>query len=236
MPRQHRAWAVAAGLALTLALPLIAQDKPRYAGPVEKGYLLPNGWTVTPAGEQVAINDFPLNILALEDGKHALVSTNGFNDHELNLVDLESKTVIAKAGVRQSWFGLAHDPKSGQIWWAGGGARTIHGFKLDGGKLTQTTASETTNAAKEQAPQKQATAKVKTQAKRATGPASFAGGLTLDAARNVLYSLDVDAGTLTASNLDGKDKEPGDRSGRPTLRRRGRSQRLSCVCLELGWA
>ena len=128
---KRRSWAVGLGLAMTLAVTLIAQDKPRYVGPTEKGFLLPNGWTISPAGEQVVLTDLPLNILPLADGKHALVAASGFNDHDLSLIDLTSKTVVSKANVRQSWFGLAHDPKSKAIWWAGGGAKRIHEFQLD---------------------------------------------------------------------------------------------------------
>ena len=75
-------------MAATLALPLLAQEKPRTAGPVEGGFLLPNGWTITPAGEQVSLPDLPLNILPLADGKHALVASSGYNDHDLSLIDL----------------------------------------------------------------------------------------------------------------------------------------------------
>ena len=37
--------------------------KPRYPGPVPGGYLLPNGWTITPTGRQVELSDLPLNII-----------------------------------------------------------------------------------------------------------------------------------------------------------------------------
>ena len=122
MPHASRLLAAALTVAATLALPLLAQEKPRTAGPVEGGFLLPNGWTITPAGEQVVLTDLPLNILPLADGRHALVASNGYNDHELSLVDLAEKEVVARQNVRQSWFGLAHDPATDRLWWAGGGS------------------------------------------------------------------------------------------------------------------
>jgi hypothetical protein len=69
---------------------LAAQDKPRFAGPTAQGFLLPNGWTISPVGKQVTLTDLPLNILPLADGRHALVATSGFNKHELSLVDLSA--------------------------------------------------------------------------------------------------------------------------------------------------
>src|SRR5207249_7859888 len=56
-------------LSAMLALPLFAQDATRYAGPTDKGFLLPNGWTLSPAGDQVTLTDLPLNIIATPDRK-----------------------------------------------------------------------------------------------------------------------------------------------------------------------
>ena len=53
--------------------------------------MLPNGWTVSPAGEQVVLKDLPLNIVPLADNRQALVATSGYNAHELTLVDLKRK-------------------------------------------------------------------------------------------------------------------------------------------------
>ena len=90
-----------------------AADEPRFAGPTKDGaFLLPNGWTLTPAGRHTVLTDLPLNIIPLADKKHALVGTGGFNRHELSLIDLETGKVAATADVRQSWFGLAHRPQA----------------------------------------------------------------------------------------------------------------------------
>ena len=92
---------------LTSIAVLRAQEAPRYAGATRTGFLLPNGWTVTPVGEQVPVADLPLNILPLPDSRHVLVATSGYNAHELSLIDLEKKAVVDRQTVRESWFGLA---------------------------------------------------------------------------------------------------------------------------------
>ncbi|WP_422928379.1 bifunctional YncE family protein/alkaline phosphatase family protein [Singulisphaera sp. PoT] len=194
--------AIVVAMAATLSLPLLAQqepaadkpapaEKPKTAGPVEGGYLLPNGWTISPAGSQVILPDLPLNILPLADGKHALVASNGYNDHDLALVDLESKKVAAKENVRESWFGLAHDPETSRLWWAGGGTGIRHTFELKGTELKRVGPKEpdTTTLTKKQ---------------KAAEPKHFQGGITFDPATKVLYSLDVEAGTLTAIDTTGK--------------------------------
>src|SRR4051794_24026942 len=81
---------------MTLASPkpLGAQEPPRYAGPTAQGFLLPNGWTITPAGTHIPLTDLPLNILPLAGGRHALVATSGYNAHELSVVDLAGRKVV----------------------------------------------------------------------------------------------------------------------------------------------
>ena len=65
-------------LILALAAPALAQElKPRFAGPTQGGFLLPNGWMLTPAGRQVAITDMPLNIVATPESDLAIVATDG---------------------------------------------------------------------------------------------------------------------------------------------------------------
>ena len=62
---------------LLLPTVVLADDRPRLPGPTDRGFLLPNGWTVTPAGRQVTLTDLPLNLVPLADGKHALAATSG---------------------------------------------------------------------------------------------------------------------------------------------------------------
>ena len=114
--------------------------KPSYPGPVPGGYLLPNGWTVTPVGKQVELSDLPLNIIV--DGDKAFVATSGFNRHALSVVDLQTAKVTDEATVRQSWYGLARDAATGRIWWAGGGHGQLHAFNLKDGKLNQSSPKE----------------------------------------------------------------------------------------------
>jgi YVTN family beta-propeller protein len=195
MPRSYRIPALAAltVAAAVLARDLPAQDKPRYAGSTEEGFLLPNGWTVSPAGDQVITTDMVLDIKLTPDGKHALVASSGYNDHDLIIIDLASKQVVDKETVRQSWFGLALDPEAGKVWWSGGGGDRIHAFDLKGHELTRTSPSDMPAEVKKDQPN--------------PNPNHFKAGLAFDPASRTLYSLDIDASTLTAIDVDGKKPE-----------------------------
>ena len=50
-----------------IALPAMAADKPIFPGPNKDGFLLPNGWTLSPAGNHVITSDLPLNIIPLNE-------------------------------------------------------------------------------------------------------------------------------------------------------------------------
>src|SRR3954452_15304679 len=128
MPRQLSVLILAAVFSASPSLP--AQEAPRHAGPSKAGFVLPNGWVVSPAGEQVKVPDLPLNILPLPDGRHALVATSGYNAHELALVNLESKTVVARQAIRETWFGLAAPPDLARIWWGVCGGNVVHRLRL----------------------------------------------------------------------------------------------------------
>jgi YVTN family beta-propeller protein len=186
----HRLNAIAGMTLLTVALLhcgglATAQEAPRYAGATESGFLLPNGWTLKPAGEHVVVADLPLNIIPLPGSRLALAATSGYNNHELSLIDLPSRKVIDHQTVRQSWFGLAIAPGADRIWWSGGGANLVHAFRLAEGRLSRVSAPEPAT-------------------KTVTSPRSshFQGGLAVDPQRKRLYALDVDRGTISALDLE----------------------------------
>ena len=103
----------------------------------EAGVLLPNGWRLTPAGQQVLLTDLPLNIGFTADGQHAIVATSGYNAHELALVELATGKKLAVETVKQSWFGLAQDPQTNRIWWSAGGEGRLHALRWVDGKFHQ---------------------------------------------------------------------------------------------------
>src|SRR4051794_18596885 len=113
-------------LVALLASPAFAEDpkpaaKPQFPGPTATGFLLPNGWHLTPAGRHVETSDLLLNIHPLKDGKHTVVATDGFNQHHVYLIDFVEGKVVADGTARQSWYGLAVSKGEDKVWWSGGG-------------------------------------------------------------------------------------------------------------------
>ena len=178
--------------------PALQSEPNRSAGPVEGGYLLPNGWTITPAGRQVTIGDLPLNILPLADGRYALAGTCGFNTHELNVIDLEKGQVVERARVRQSWFGLAYRPADRVVWWAGGGSGLIHSYRFD----PETAKLERINDPEPILNDLTRAAAPKLAAPADPNAARFRTGLVLSRDGRTLYALDINEGRLDALDAD----------------------------------
>ena len=118
------------------------EKKPTIPGPTKDGFLLPNGWHISPAGRQIKMNDLVLNIHCLKDGKHALATCDGFNEHYLGVFDLESGSIVSKETAYQSWFGLAVSERQNQVWWSGGGAGFPHAFDFKDLQLKRTSEPE----------------------------------------------------------------------------------------------
>ncbi|HEX4591614.1 MAG TPA: beta-propeller fold lactonase family protein [Gemmataceae bacterium] len=187
---------------ILLGMPAIADDRPTTAGRTSEGFLLPNGWTISPAGRHVVLTDLPLNIHSLGDGRSALVATSGYNKHELSLIDLTDGKVTSRATVRESWFGLGTDSKDSTVWWSGGGGNLVHRFSLAGDRLTRIGLPEPDRA--------------KMTKKELAELKGFRSGIYLDSAADILYSLDIDQGLLTASNVgSGKELTKLTVGGRP---------------------
>ncbi|MBI2827080.1 MAG: bifunctional YncE family protein/alkaline phosphatase family protein [Planctomycetia bacterium] len=181
---------------LLLLAPVSAQPKAGQAkgpGQTDDGFRLPNGWTLTPAGEQVTLTDMPLNIIPLADNRHALVASSGYNQHELCLVDLVEKKIVDRERVRQSWFGLAANRQQNKLWWAGGGADILHTYDLVANDLARTGADEPSEAGK---------TREERQADR-----RFRSGVTLSNDGRTLYSLDINSSTIRAIDLSGKTED-----------------------------
>ena len=199
------------GTTATAADPPIAPfptDPTARPGPTKDGFLLPNGWHLTPAGKHIVTTDLPLNILPLKDGRHALVGTCGFNPHHLSLIDIVDGKVIARETVIQSWFGMTVSADEKKVWWAGGGNNLIHSFDLADKKLKRLGAPEPEPARRERPKEKEP----KENAER---PIGFKSGVCLSADGKTLFSLDIEAGTVTAIAEDGTAGKPAAAGKRP---------------------
>ena len=114
------------------AAPLSGEEPPpRVPGPQPDGsVVLPNQWSLRPAGRQVEVGDFPANIAIHPDGRHAAVLHCGFGPHEIAVIDVESRRVLSRTRLEESFQGLAFSPDGTTLWASGGAAETLLRFRF----------------------------------------------------------------------------------------------------------
>ena len=99
--------------------------------------LLPNQWSLRPAGRQVDLGDFPVNIAVHPDGKFAAVLHCGHGAHEIVMVDLKEAKVFSRTPVREAFYGLEFSHSGGRLYCSGSADEVVHVFDFKDGKLTE---------------------------------------------------------------------------------------------------
>ena len=100
--------------------------------------LLPNGWKLTPAGDQIPIDELPLNMILTKDEKYAVLSNSGFTDHSLSVIDINAKKEIQRVLVNNTWRGLAFSPDETKLFVSGGNNNLVYIYNFSNGSLSLT--------------------------------------------------------------------------------------------------
>src|SRR5919202_93210 len=121
---------------LGLSLVLVA------AGPApDEGARTAEGWTLTPAGRQVATGDRPLGVALSPDGRTILVSNDGQSTQSLTVIDRASGTVrqsLEYPSPEALFVGLAFSPDGTQAFASAGGNNKIRVYDRVVQQLTET--------------------------------------------------------------------------------------------------
>ena len=116
--------------ALLLVSTIVSAQMP---GATENRVLLPTGWWLSPAGEQVRLGDFPLNGALSHDERYLAVTHSGHSKAQVMLVDLKTKTVVQSIQLKDSWLGIRFAQQ--KLYVSGGYQNCVYVFNLEGGKL-----------------------------------------------------------------------------------------------------
>jgi YVTN family beta-propeller protein len=137
-----------------------------FPGPQPDGSAItPQGWRVTPAGEQTALGSGPLAVAVSPKGKFAIVANAGYGNHSLMVVDTATGAVRQTiethsnalraegssgrddlavryyyppgAGVQGYYFGLAFSPDGSRAYASDGPGSGIHTFTISHGVLSE---------------------------------------------------------------------------------------------------
>jgi len=98
--------------------------------------LLPNQWSLNPAGRQVELGDFPVNIAVHPSGRFAAVLHCGYSGHRILVVDIPSGQVVSKTSLKESFYGLEFTSDGKRLFCSGAGEEVVHVFDFKNGALS----------------------------------------------------------------------------------------------------
>lgn len=117
-------------LATALTLTAGAQSPETKEDLLKKKVLLPNGWTLTPAGKSLPLGDLPLNIAVSSSGQFAAVTNNGQSTQTLQLIDAKQEVILDSVIIPKSWLGLAFSADEKYLYAGGGNDNRILQYAL----------------------------------------------------------------------------------------------------------
>jgi YVTN family beta-propeller protein len=93
--------------------------------------LLPNMWSLRPAGTQVDLGDFPVNIAVHPGGRFAAVLHSGHGRHEVRVVEISAAKVVAETKVDEAFYGLEFSRDGSKLFASGAGFEVVRVFDFD---------------------------------------------------------------------------------------------------------
>lgn len=97
---------------------------------------LPNGWSLTPAGQGFPLyDDLPLNLVVSPSGRYLAVTNNGQARQSLVLLEAATHRLLDTATVAKAYVGLAFSKDEKHLYASGGNDNAILVFGLAGGRL-----------------------------------------------------------------------------------------------------
>lgn len=98
--------------------------------------LLPNQWSLRPAGKQLKVGDFPVNIALHPKEPFAAVLHAGYGDHEVVIIELKELKIVSRVNIPETFVGLAFGPDGSQLYASGSQKEVVHQFAFAKGFLS----------------------------------------------------------------------------------------------------
>ena len=87
--------------------------------------MLPNGWSLSPAGKAIPLGDFPMNLVVSPSGKFLAVTNNGQSKQTIQLIDPATESILDEVEISKSWYGLEFNTDDSRLYASGGNDNII---------------------------------------------------------------------------------------------------------------
>jgi DNA-binding beta-propeller fold protein YncE len=101
----------------------------------DKTLLLPNGWSLSPAGSSLPLGDFPMNMAVSKSGKLLAALNNGQGKHSIQLIDTRIEKVLHNLEIPLGYLGIAFSNNEKQLYVSGGNKNEIYRYNIVNQKL-----------------------------------------------------------------------------------------------------
>jgi DNA-binding beta-propeller fold protein YncE len=123
-------------ISLFVALAEEPRDEITWPGMTKAGsVLLPNGWSLKPAGRQASLGDFP--VLIAENPKAPILAIlhAGYGEHEVITLSAATGKTVGRVAVKETFSGLAWSPDGRRLYVGGAFDEVIYAFDNSDGLL-----------------------------------------------------------------------------------------------------
>lgn len=96
---------------------------------------LPNGWSLTPPGSSLDLDDLPLTMVVSASKKYVAVTNNGQSTQSITLIDASTKRILDTARVGKAYVGLAFSDDEKMLYASGGNDNKILTYRIDNQQL-----------------------------------------------------------------------------------------------------
>ena len=97
--------------------------------------LLPNGWSLSPAGRSLQLGDLPLNIQISPSQKLMAVTNNGQSKQSIQLIDPQGEKILHEQPIGKAWYGLKFSADEKKLYASGANDNIILVYPIVNRKL-----------------------------------------------------------------------------------------------------
>lgn len=132
-------YSVLIGISLVTPISLFAQQSlSETAQQLDKERItLFNGWSLTPVGKELPLEDMPLNIAVSPSGKYVAISNNGYGKQTITLVDAVHDSVLDNHEIPSALVGLKFSSNNKYLYVSGGYSDKIFTYAILHSKLVK---------------------------------------------------------------------------------------------------
>lgn len=96
---------------------------------------LPNGWRLSPSGDQYSLGDLPMHMISDPSNRYLIIANAGQSDHSLMVFDMQDRVMTDSMPVKATFYGLAFDGLTNQLFSTGANLNVIGRYQFSKGKL-----------------------------------------------------------------------------------------------------